>query len=56
MKLKFDYENSWKPYRELALTPSVLIYLDDAVPALNYPSFYCICVHFLAWKFSIELR
>jgi len=54
MKLAFDYENTWTPYRELALTPSVMIYLDATLP--NYPGFYCIYVHFLAWKFSVELR
>lgn len=54
MKLEFDYENTWNPYRELAVTPSVLLYLDEGLP--DYPSFYCISVHFLAWKFSVALR
>ena len=52
MKLAFDYENTWTPYRELALTPSVMIYLDATLP--NYPGFYCIYVHFLAWKRGLK--
>lgn len=47
--IDFDFENTWTPYRELALTPSVHLILDS-----NHPSFYCLSFHFLSVKVAIS--
>lgn len=47
--IEFDYENTWTPYRELALIPSIHIILDN-----NHPSFYCLSFHFLSFKVAIS--
>lgn len=46
--MKFEYENSWKWYRELALTPAINLYFD------RVDGFYCLSFHFLSIKVAIS--
>jgi len=46
--MKFDYENTWKWYRELALTPSLAVHFD------RVDGFYCLSFHFLSIKVAIS--
>jgi hypothetical protein len=45
---RFEMDNTWKQYRELAILPSIFIYLET-----HPPGFYCIKVNFLAWEMAI---
>lgn len=40
--LNFEYENTWKHYRELALVPSINLFFD------HVDGFYCLKFHFLS--------
>lgn len=40
--MKFEYENTWKYYRELALVPYISIFFD------RVDGFYCLKFHFLS--------
>ena len=49
--LRFEMNNTWKQYKELALLPSIFIYLET-----HPPGFYCIKVQFLAWEMAVSWK
>lgn len=47
-KFEFDIENMWGHYKEFALTPALVIYLDN-----HHPTFYCISFQWFGYRFAI---
>ena len=48
---EFDWENTWKEYKEIALIPTLILYFDRDV--YNYRS---LIFHFLNIKIAITFR
>jgi hypothetical protein len=46
--MKFEYENTWAFYNELALLPSLNLYFD------RVDGFYCLTFHFLSIKVAVS--
>lgn len=47
-KFEFDVENMWRHYKEFALTPALVIYLDN-----HHPTFYGISFQWFGYRVAI---
>lgn len=52
MRIEFEKENTWREYKELALLPTILLYVDGD-PAYQYRG---VVIQFLVWKVAFTLR
>lgn len=51
MYAEFDWENTWKEYKEIALLPTLILYMDKDVY-----SYYSLIFHFINVKVAITFR
>lgn len=52
MRIEFEKENTWKEYKEIALFPTLILYVDTD-PGYRY---HGLIFQFLVWKIAFTLR
>lgn len=54
MKRRFEIENTWEHYNEIALTPSLMLVFDNEEKFGG--KYYSLTLHFLAWKVGFDWK